>query len=398
MSLRVIFLGPQVRIDEEPLPPFKTTLIAFAGFMRILTVIGARPQFIKAAAVSRAIHGEPLLEEIHIHTGQHFDSNMSQVFFDELQIPTSQHNLGIGGGTHGMNTGRMIEAIERLLLEDKPDWVLLYGDTDSTLAGALAAVKLNIPVAHVEAGLRSFNRFMPEEINRVLTDHTANLLFAPTNKAVENLRQEGISEEKIHLVGDVMYDVALFYGPMAEKQSRILDHLNLENNQYILATVHRAENTDNTDKLAQIMESLSLIAKDQTVVLPLHPRTKKKLGAFKRPVVAHWSSLIRLIDPVGYLDMVMLERKAAVIVTDSGGVQKEAFFHQVPCVTLRTETEWVELLELGWNRLAPPLESDIALAIMNAIGTKGTLKNPYGNGDAAQKIVEVLKVNKMFFT
>ena len=358
--------------------------------MRILTIIGARPQFIKAAAVSRAINSEPLFEEIYIHTGQHFDSNMSQVFFDDLQIPTPHHNLGIGGGTHGMNTGRMIEAIERLLIEDMPDWVLLYGDTDSTLAGALAAVKLHIPVAHVEAGLRSHNRFMPEEINRVLTDHTAKLLFAPTKKAVENLRLEGLSGDKVHLVGDVMYDAALFYGAMAEKQSRILESLNLETNQYVLATVHRAENTDNPEKLAQIMEALSLIAKNQAVVLPLHPRTKKKMDAFKRPVVANWSSLITLIDPVGYLDMVMLERKAAVIVTDSGGVQKEAFFHRVPCVTLRTETEWVELIELGWNRLAAPLESNIAFAIVSALGTKGKLDNPYGNGDASKKIVEIL--------
>ena len=362
--------------------------------MKIITVIGARPQFIKAAAVSRVILNEPGIEEVHIHTGQHFDSNMSQVFFDELQIPIPHHNLGIGGGTHGMNTGRMIEAIERFLLQAKPDWVLLFGDTDSTLAGALAAVKLHIPVAHVEAGLRSFNRFMPEEINRVLTDHSANLLFAPTNKAVENLQKEGLSGAKVHLVGDVMYDAALFYGAMAEKQSRILDRLNLMNNQFILATVHRAENTDNLENLAQIMEALSLIAKDQTVVLPLHPRTKKKFVDLKQSIVAHWSSSITIIDPVGYLDMILLERKAAVIVTDSGGVQKEAFFHQVPCVTLRTETEWVELLELGWNRLAPPLESDIALAIINALGTKGTLDNPYGNGDAAQKIVEVFKVKK----
>lgn len=245
--------------------------------MKCLTIIGARPQFIKAAVVSRAFQNNPDISEILVHTGQHYDENMSEVFFEELEIPKPTYNLSIGSGGHGLQTGRMLEAIEQVLLKEKPDWVLVYGDTNSTLAGALAAVKLHIPIAHVEAGLRSFNRKMPEEINRVLTDRSSDLLFAPTEIAVKNLDREGISAEKIHLVGDVMYDAALFYSAKAETKSNILDRLNLKPKQYILATIHRAENTDNFKRSQAIFEALTLVSKDIKIVLPLHPRTHNTL-------------------------------------------------------------------------------------------------------------------------
>lgn len=372
--------------------------------MKILTIVGARPQFIKAATVSRAIterngaiaadgranapFGPQLIREVIVHTGQHYDGNMSQVFFDELEIPKPQYNLGIGGGTHGQNTGRMVEAIETILFEEKPDWVVVYGDTDSTLAGALAAVKLHIPVAHVEAGLRSFNRSMPEEVNRVLTDHASDLLLAPTVTAVENLRKEGIRPMRIENTGDVMYDAALFYAAKAKKRSRVLEQLNLQPRSYILATVHRAENTDDQDKLKTIMAALNHVSQSIQVILPLHPRTRKKLTTFDIPLC----SSLKDIDPVGYLDMVMLEKNAATIATDSGGVQKEAFFHKVPCVTLRKETEWIELLELGWNRLAFP---DSFEQIVGAIDFSMRLMpindaHPYGNGESANFIVDIL--------
>jgi len=303
--------------------------------MKILTVVGARPQFIKAAVVSRELRQRNGMQEVLLHTGQHYDDNMSQVFFEELEIPQPDYNLGIGGGTHGQNTGRMIEAVEEVLFKERPDWVLVYGDTDSTLAGALAAVKLHIPVAHVEAGLRSFNRRMPEEINRVLTDHAADLLFAPTEKAVANLKREGLPEERIELVGDVMYDAALFYGAKAEKQSRILQTLGLVPKTYVLVTIHREENTDDPARLETIFNGLDQVALEIPVVCLVHPRTRKALGQYG--IWDRVSQHIRFLPPVGYLDMVMLEKHARLIVTDSGGVQKEAFFYRVPCVTLRTE-------------------------------------------------------------
>jgi UDP-GlcNAc3NAcA epimerase len=286
----------------------------------------------------------------------------------------------------------MLEAVEQALLESRPDWVLVYGDTNSTLAGALAAAKLHIPVAHVEAGLRSFNRRMPEEINRVLTDHTSDQLFAPTEAAVKNLKQEGIPEKKFSLVGDVMYDAALYYGAKAEQESHILQKLRLETKSYILATVHRAENTDDRGHLWTIFQGLELIAKKIPVVLPLHPRTRAVLE--QEGLLGEASRHVCLIEPVGYLDMVMLEKNAQLIVTDSGGVQKEAFFYQVPCVTLRQETEWVELVELGWNRLIPPLSAnEIFTGVKDALGKYGALGHPYGDGHAAEKIVAVLKRN-----
>lgn len=351
---------------------------------RIVTVLGARPQFIKAAVVSRAFASKGMLEEI-VHTGQHYDSNMSDVFFDELEIPRPEHHLGIGGGTHGQNTGRMIEAIEKVLVDTRPDWVLVYGDTDSTLAGAVAAVKLHIPVAHVEAGLRSFNRRMPEEINRVLTDHAASLLFAPTETAVAHLAREGISGASVQLVGDVMYDAALFYGVKAERTSSILARLNLAPKEYALATIHRAENTDNSQRLAAILDGFAKFGRH--IVLPLHPRTRGRLATLGLTLPNN----VRTIDPVGYLDMVMLERNAALIATDSGGVQKEAFFYRVPCVTLRDETEWIELVEGGWNRLAPPTDSQsVADRLAAAHGSIGQDIAPYGDGHSAQRIADIL--------
>lgn len=352
--------------------------------MKITTIIGARPQFIKAATISRCIWELNDIEEVLVHTGQHFDANMSDVFFQELDIPNPQYNLGIGGGTHGQNTGRMIEAIENVLVEEKPDWVLVYGDTDSTLAGALAAVKLHIPVAHVEAGLRSFNRLMPEEINRVLTDHAAGLLFAPTETAMTNLAHEGIVGDKVHQVGDVMFDAALYFGAKAERESRILQTLGVTAGRYILTTVHRQENTDDKIKIAAILQGLA--ASELPVVLPLHPRTRKRFEEFGLSL----PPTVQLIDPVGYLDMVMLEKHAGLIATDSGGVQKEAFFHRVPCLTLRAETEWVELVHIGANRLLGCDADRIAEALRSSIRFPDDTPELYGDGDSAKRIVEAL--------
>ena len=355
--------------------------------MKIMTIVGARPQFIKAATVSRALAGTEGAEELIVHTGQHHDANMSDVFFSELEIPKPDHNLGISGGTHGAMTGRMLIAIEKVILDDLPDCLLIYGDTNSTLAGALAAAKLHVPVAHVEAGLRSFNRQMPEEINRVIADHISNCLLTPTKTATANLRHEGISPENIHQVGDVMYDAALFYAAKAEQTSTILTTLGLEQGGYVLATIHRQENTDAPARLRAIIEGLNEVAQSMPVVLPLHPRTRALLESADN---LHLGKGMLVVEPVGYLDMVMLERGAAVIATDSGGVQKEAFFHSVPCVTLRDETEWVELIDMGWNRLAPPGQAEIAATIQEAINQKGRSGNPYGDGNAAQQIATTL--------
>jgi len=354
---------------------------------KIATILGARPQFIKASVVSRALRSTAGVQEILIHTGQHFDPEMSDIFFKELDIPLPDHHLGISGGGHGAMTGTMLQKLEPLLQDIAPDWVLVYGDTNSTLAGALAAAKLHIPVAHVEAGLRSYNRFMPEEINRVLTDHCADLLFTPTDTATKNLLQEGLSAERIKQVGDVMFDAALHYGLIAENQSRILRRAGLELGKYILATIHRQENTDDRFQLLSIFEALQEVARKIPVVLPLHPRTRKRLAEFEFEFL---TKDLHILPPQGYLDMIMLQRSAAVIVTDSGGVQKEAYFFKIPCVTLRDETEWVELVELGWNRLAPPGTCDIPEKVFSAIGTQGTEASPYGSGKAAEKIRDCL--------
>lgn len=353
--------------------------------MKIVSIIGARPQFVKAAVVSRALRREGV-SEILVHTGQHFDRNMSDIFFDELDIPAPDFNLGIGGGTHGQNTGRMIEAIEGILLQQKPDWVLVYGDTDSTLAGALAASKLHIPVAHVEAGLRSFNRRMPEEVNRVLTDHVSSLLLVPTGTAVQNLACEGIAGEKVKLVGDVMYDAALYYGEKAATGSTIMERLGLSAGCYILATIHRPANTDDPERLEGVLRSFAAAA--LPVVWPVHPRTRGRIAALGLSIPGNAVP----VDPLGYLDMVKLEKHARLIATDSGGVQKEAFFHRVPCVTIRDETEWVELLEIGvnqlvghdWSRLATLLSTEIP-RFPDAAET-----DLYGRGDSGRLIAQLL--------
>ena len=362
--------------------------------MKITTIVGARPQFVKAAVVSRAIKrhnteysSDPIQETI-IHTGQHFDDNMSDVFFRDMDIPRPDHHLNLGGGTHGQMTGRMLEAIEKVYMDSRPDWVLVYGDTNSTLAGALAAAKLHIPVAHVESGLRSYNRKMPEEINRILTDHASTLCFAPTDQAVGNLVGEGIAESTIARVGDVMQDAMIFYRDLASKQQTIVDELKLPNKGFILATAHRAENTDDPGRLAGIIEGLTQLAQELPVVLPLHPRTRNKLNDFG--LMERAKSALTLIDPVGYMDMVMLEANAALIATDSGGVQKEAYFNQVPCLTLRDETEWTELLDAGVNRLVGADPDAIAAQGRAMLGMSIPAGTLYGDGQAAEAIIAKL--------
>ncbi len=356
--------------------------------MKVLTVIGTRPQIIKAATVSRVIARTDGITEVTVHTGQHHDAGMSGIFFEELEIPRPAHDLGIAGGSHAQMTGRMLVAVESVIVAERPDAVLVYGDTNSTLAAALGAAKLNVPVAHVEAGLRSFNRRMPEEINRIVTDHVADWLFTPTDTASRHLHDEGLRGERILQVGDVMYDAALFYGERAERTSRVHERYGLERGRYVLATVHRQENTADPARLAAIFDALAAVAREAPVALPLHPRTRERLASAGRDLAAEG---IQLLPPVGYLDMVMLERGAAVIATDSGGVQKEAYFQGVPCVTLRDETEWVELVETGWNRVVPPGRADLADAILAAADTRGRAGKPYGAGDAAERIVDALR-------
>jgi UDP-GlcNAc3NAcA epimerase len=359
--------------------------------LKIVTIVGARPQFIKAAAVSRVLRARPEVHDVLVHTGQHYDENMSAIFFSELEIPEADYNLGIGGGAHGVQTGRMLEAVEQVIIGEKPDWVLVYGDTNSTLAGSLAAAKLRVPVAHVEAGLRSFNRAMPEEINRVVADHLSDLLFAPTAVAVANLKNEGIPHNRVRLTGDVMYDAALFYAKKAQAATRIVETLGLAPGAYALATIHRAENTDNPTRLAAVFAALARLAGRLPVVLPLHPRTRNAL-ADAMPG-QRWPESLRVIDPVGYLDMTRLEASARLIVTDSGGVQKEAFFHGVPCATLRTETEWTELVHSGWNTLLDPTQgamlADRLVAQLDA-RPPNARPNFYGEGDASERIAEAL--------
>ncbi len=358
--------------------------------MNLITIVGARPQFIKAAPVSAALQASGAIRERILHTGQHFDDDMSEVFFRELGIPHPAWNLGIGGGQHGAMTGAQMAAIEQVLIGEKPDAVLLYGDTNSTLAGALAAAKLHVPVAHVEAGLRSFNRRMPEEINRVLTDHVSQWLFAPTDAAVAHLRREGIAAANVHQVGDVMYDAALRFASAARARAqRPVACAALAGRPFVLATVHRAENTDEPERLRTIVDAFVALAAEIDVVWPLHPRTRKVLAHQNIAVDGHPS--LHVVDPLGYLDMIELQSAAELIVTDSGGVQKEAFFFGKPCVTLRDETEWVELVEAGWNRLAPPTSvSALTAAFRAALGSTGRPVHPYGEGDAAPRIARIL--------
>jgi UDP-GlcNAc3NAcA epimerase len=357
--------------------------------MRVITIVGARPQFVKAAVVSRALAVvDGSVAERIVHTGQHYDDNMSEVFFREMGIPRPAVSLGIGGGAHGQMTGRMLESIEQVLVADRPDWVLVYGDTNSTLAGALAAAKLHVPVAHVEAGLRSFNRRMPEELNRVLADHVSSLLFAPTASAVSNLSGEGIEGNMVHQVGDVMFDAMLHYRARAEGCSDVLSRLELDPRGYVLATVHRAENTDDPSRMAAVLSGLGMLSEVAPVILPLHPRTKKLLANDGR--LGSLPGRIRVIDPVGYLDMVILESHAGLVATDSGGVQKEAFFCGVPCITLRDETEWVELVECGANVLVGADAERIASEGRVRFGRSVPRDPLYGHGDAGSRVAEVL--------
>lgn len=358
--------------------------------IQVATIVGARPQFVKAAVVSRAMQKREGVEEILIHTGQHYDQNMSDVFFDELKIPKPDYNLNINEKTHGAQTGKMLEAIETVLLKHSPDWVLVYGDTNSTLAGALAASKLHIPIAHVEAGLRSFNRRMPEEINRVVTDHVSDALFTPSSDADKNLAQEGIASEKIFRFGDVMMDANRFYSSLVGDETGLLQTVGVESGQFILGTIHRAESTNNVNCLKAIFRSLIDASSQLPVVIPLHPRTKHALqreGLYDSVI----DSSIVVIDPVGFLGMIQLEKHARFIVTDSGGVQKEAYFQNKRCVTLRTETEWVELVEQGWNEVVDPSdEKEITNTLLKTIHHYATPQrgtNLYGEGNAGEKIV-----------
>jgi len=358
--------------------------------MKIVTIVGARPQFIKAATVSRVIQGLDDVAEVLIHTGQHYDPNMSEVFFKEMSIPEPSYDLGVGGGTHGQNTGRMIEKIEETLVYEKPDWVLVYGDTDSTLAGTLAAVKMNISVAHVESGLRSFNRKMPEEINRVLTDHAADLLFTPTVLANQNLEREGISPEKIIMVGDVMFDAMLFYKSLARLPRGLELSVGMP---FVVCTVHRAENTGDSSRLRNVVEALNHLSEKITVVFPVHPRTR---NAINREAGLDLTENVILLDPLGYLEMVWLLDNCEAVLTDSGGLQKEAFFSKKPCITLRDETEWGELQTIGANALFSParkLDSEELFRSCLEIKLKisSISATPYGDGAAAEKVVKTLK-------
>lgn len=419
--------------------------------MKIISIVGARPQFIKVMPLIRAIEknnksGNPRvprnqIQHILVHTGQHYDYEMSKVFFVELNIPEPDYNLGVGSGSHGQQTGEMLKKIEKVLIKENPDWVLVYGDTNSTLAGALAAKKLHIPLAHIEAGLRSYNREMPEETNRVLADHCSDILFCPTENAVKNLKKEGftniinngklvkvsskspivnhqssnltsprtadlcggergrvrgklpnnlITQSPIVInVGDIMYDALLMCLPIAEKKSKILKKLDLKPKEYYLATIHRAENTDNTERLINILKALIEISKHKPVVFPAHPRTKKVI--LSNMLLSTCYSQLRIIKPVSYLDMLILEKNALKILTDSGGVQKEAYLLKVPCITLRDETEWIETVEAGWNVLTGCYPVKIVQATLKArVGIESAW--PYGDGRAAKKSVVILRI------
>lgn len=353
--------------------------------MKIVTVLGARPQFIKAGSVSREIRKHPDLQEIIVHTGQHFDKNMSDVFFEEMQIPKPDYHLNINGLSHGAMTGQMIEKIEEVLLKEKPEWVLVYGDTNSTLAGALAASKLHIRIAHVEAGLRSFNMKMPEEVNRILTDRVSEVLFCPTETAVQNLKGEGFPSynlrglQAIVNIGDVMLDGAMFYSELATKPDLALEEA------FVLCTIHRAENTDDRARLSNIFDALNAIGSQTQIVLPLHPRTRKIILDLKLK-----TENVTLIEPVGYLDMIYLIKHADMIMTDSGGLQKEAYFFQKPCITLRDETEWVELVDNGFNVLAGADREKIVNTFEKFEFNKNYETNLYGDGKASERIIKMI--------
>lgn len=358
--------------------------------MKIVTIVGARPQFVKAAVISRAIqeynfsHPGQVVREIIIHTGQHFDENMSDVFFAQMNIPKPDYNLEIHSLSHGAMTGQMLEKIEKVLLDEQPDWVLVYGDTNSTLAGALAARKLHIKIAHVEAGLRSFNMRMPEEINRILTDRISDILFCPTQTALENLDKEGYQHISVKIVhcGDVMFDAALYYSSKASKP-----HLGIPSGEFVLSTIHRAENTDDKNSLIEIFKGLEAIARETPVILPLHPRTIKKMHNF----AIKTSPGIHILEPVGYLEMIWLLSNCITVITDSGGLQKEAYFFKKPCITVREETEWVELVSHGANTLTGANSEKIIKAFGDPNLRKIDFGTPlYGKGRSGQEILQEL--------
>jgi UDP-N-acetylglucosamine 2-epimerase (non-hydrolysing) len=350
--------------------------------MKIASIVGARPNFIKCAPLSEELRKE--FEEVLIHTGQHYDYEMNKVFFEELKIPEPDYHLGVGSGSHGEQTGEMLKRTEEVIIKEEPDLVLVFGDTNTTLAGALAASKLHIKVGHIEAGLRSFDKRMPEEINRLLTDHCSDLLFCPTKTAVDNLKREGI-EKGVYLTGDVMVDALKENIEIAENKTKSLDELNLKPKEYYLATLHRAENTDNFERLKNIVDAFCAI---ENLVFPCHPRTKKFLKQF-----GLWDTLtrkVKVIKPVGYLDMLMLEKNAKKILTDSGGVQKEAYIFKVPCVTLRENTEWVETVEDGWNVLIGASKDKI-VEMANDFEPKGKQRDVFGDGKSSEKIREIIE-------
>jgi UDP-N-acetylglucosamine 2-epimerase len=354
--------------------------------MKIVLVVGARPQFIKAAPLIRAMEKYSALRHILVHTGQHYDIELSEIFFDELNIPKPDYNLEVGSDSHARQIGRMIIGLEDILVAEKPDLVLVYGDTNSTLAGALAAVKLHIPVAHVEAGPRMFDKSIPEEINRVVTDHVSSLLFAPTQTAVDNLKKEGILQG-VYLTGDVMLDSFLYFSEVAERNSTVLNRLELETGEYLLATVHRARNTEFKENLEKIVDAFLNI--EDTIVFPIHPRTDKYLkhyGLYERLKEAPNT---RLIKPVGYLDSIMLTRNARKVLTDSGGLQKEAYFSQVPCITLDVATGWPETVENGWNTLVGS-DKDRIIPAVKDFEPKGKPRDVFGDGKAAERIAGIL--------
>lgn len=351
---------------------------------KIITVIGARPQFVKAAPVSKVLR--EYFHELIIHTGQHYDYKMSGLFFDELDIPKPDYNLGIGSQTHGAQTGAMITELEKVFLLERPDAVLVYGDTNSTLAAAIVSSKLHIPLIHVEAGLRSFNKKMPEEVNRILTDHVSAFLFAPTDTAVENLKREGIFRQ-VHQIGDVMYDAFLANMEIANHQFDI-SKFSVQSENFSLATIHRAENTDDPERLAAIVEGLLELGTE--VIFPIHPRTGKYLQQYGLETRLRSAAHIRCVEPLSYLEMVFLENHARTIITDSGGVQKEAYFAKVPCITLRDQTEWVETVESGWNQLVNPLDHNLRMIAERSRAGNEEIQL-YGDGKASEKIVQILK-------
>ncbi|MFS0786523.1 UDP-N-acetylglucosamine 2-epimerase (non-hydrolyzing) [Shouchella sp. 1P09AA] len=360
--------------------------------MKIVTIIGARPQFIKACMVSRRLSQDSSIKEVLVHTGQHYNANMSDVFFEQLNIPKPNYHLGIGSGSHGEQTGKMLIEIEQVLLNEKPDAVMVYGDTNSTIAGSLAASKLHIPIIHVESGLRSFNRNMPEEINRIVTDHLSSLLFCPSQSSVKQLAYEGITKG-VHATGDIMYDAVLYYQDKAKSHSTILDQLKLSPKDYYVATIHRAENTDSPDRLQAIMKGFTHL--DKTVILPLHPRTKKQLENGQGLKELDGKSLL-FIDPLDYFDMLALMSQAQTILTDSGGVQKEAYMLGIPCITLRDETEWIETVDAKWNQL---VDANDSAAIIKAVQTAYKPSNYpalFGDGQSAEHIYQIIKKHFLF--